>query len=210
MTPDYKKAAAKAAQTSASFGSCVSPDDVLRILKSFPSVFVAALDVNPLSEKEVWGAFTLVREKNGVLQYIVTYNKRLPSFLLLRVLARELGHVVLRHDGTAPEEIWMEEADCFSYHLVCSAVRTVTVYFRPERKSASSSFKDMIVFDSMDALKRAVADEQTRYCRFIGKKDVFHPADVEIRALDEKDALAGWKNYSSVIVAGRPVGYCGE
>ena len=65
MTPDYKKAAARAAETSASFGSCSSPDDVLRILKSFPSVFVASLDVNPLSEKEAWDAFTLVREKNG-------------------------------------------------------------------------------------------------------------------------------------------------
>lgn len=210
MTPDYKKAAARAAETSASFGSCSSPDDVLRILKSFPSVFVASLDVNPLSEKEAWDAFTLVREKNGALQYIVTYNKRLPSFLLLRVLARELGHVVLAHDGAAPEEIWMEEADCFSYHLICSVVRTVTVFFRPDRKTVSSSFKDMTVFNSMDDLKKAVAEEQTRYFRFIGKNQSFQPADVEIRFLGEKDVISGWKNYSSVMVAGRPVGYCGE
>jgi len=210
MTPDYKKAAARAAETSASFGSCSSPDDVLRILKSFPFVFVAALDVNPLSEKEVWDAFTLVREKNGVLQYIVTYNNRLPSFLLLRVLARELGHVILCHNGTAPEEIWMEEADCFSYHLICSAVRAVTVFFRPERRTVSSSFKEMTVFNSMYDLKKAVAEEQTRYFRFIGKKQSFQPADVEIRSLGKKDVFAGWKNYSTVVVAGRPVGYCGE
>ena len=210
MTPDYKKAAARAAETSASFGSCAAPEDVLRIMRSFPSVFVASLDVNPLSEKEAWDAFTLVREKNGALQYIVTYNSRLPSFLLLRVLARELGHVVLAHDGSAPEEIWMEEADCFSYHLICSVVRTVTVFFRPYRRTVSSSFKDMTVFNSMDDLKKAVAEEQTRYFRFIGKNQSFQPADVEIRSLGGKDVIAGWKNYSSVMVAGRPVGYCGE
>ena len=140
------------------------------------------------------------------------YNSSLPDFLLRRTLARELGHVVLEHDGTGPEDVWMEEARCFAYHLLsgCTAFRVVTIFYRPHRQTISGSFKSMQTFDSIDALKQSVADEQTRISRFIGKETVFTPADVEIRALNEKDIFGGWKNYSSVVLAGRSVGYCGE
>ena len=36
-----------------------------------------------------------------------------------RALARELGNVVLEHDGTLPEEIRNEEARAFAHHFLC-------------------------------------------------------------------------------------------
>ena len=212
MEPDYKNAAVKASDTIARFGSDLSADALLRILKQSPHVSVFPFDLSPMSSSDPWDASTFVRTVNGVLHYIVMYNSSLPSFLLRRTLARELGHVVLQHDGTGPEDVWMDEANCFAYHLLsgCTAFRVVTILYRPYRKTISSSFKSMQTFDSIDDLKQSVADEQTRISRFIGKDTVFTPADVEIRSLKEKDIYGGWKNYSSVFLAGRPVGYCGE
>ncbi len=212
MKPDYKNAAVKASDFLARFGSETSAADLLRILKQFPNVSAFPFSLSPVDDSEYWEASTFVRSKNGTLQYIVMYNNSLPSFLLRRTLARELGHVVLEHDGTAPEDVWMEEANCFAYHLLsgCTAFRVITIFYRPHHQSISYSFKSMQTFDSIDALKRSIAEEHTRISRFIGKDTVFTPDDVEIRNLNEKDIFGGWKNYSSVVLAGRPVGYCGE
>ena len=68
----------------------------------------------------------------------------------------------------------------------------------------------MQTFDRIDDLKQSVADELTRTSRFIGKTDaVYSASDIEIRRLKEKDIHGGWKEYSSVVLAGRPLGYCG-
>ena len=212
MEPDYNRAAVKASDTLRCHGSTLSSDDLLRILKHLPNVSVIPVGISLVEDAEPWESSTFVREKNGALQYIIMYNNLLPAVLLRRTLARELGHVVLAHDGAAPEDIWMEEATCFAYHLLSgsSAFRVITIYYRPERSTPSASFKDLRTFDSIDALKRAVAEEHTRISRFIGRQDVYSPADIEIRHLNEKDIFGGWKNYSSVLVACRPVGYCGE
>ena len=61
----------------------------------------------------------LTRKINGKTLYFIAYNQRFPFFLIQRGLARELGHIVLGHDGTRPEEIRMEEARVFAYHLLC-------------------------------------------------------------------------------------------
>ena len=44
---------------------------------------------------------------------------RLPQYLVQRALARELGHIVLGHDGSKPEDVRMAEAYCFAHHLLC-------------------------------------------------------------------------------------------
>ena len=208
MQPDYKRAAVAASDTLARFGSGSSVADLLRIFQRFPNVAVFPFSLSPVSDAETWESSTFVRDH----KYIVMYNDSLPDYLLRRTLARELGHVVLSHDGTGPEDVWMEEASSFAYHLLsgCTAFRVVTIFYRPHRQTISGSFKSMQTFDSIDELKRSVADEQTRISRFIGKETVFTPADVEIRSLNEKDIFGGWKNYSSVVLAGRSVGYCGE
>ena len=53
------------------------------------------------------------------IKYVVVYSQRLPFYLLQRGLARELGHIVLEHDGQRlPENIRMEEAQCFAHHFL--------------------------------------------------------------------------------------------
>ena len=207
IIPDYDAAARKAEETYTRYSVGPFPADPLQILRRLPRVLLISCDA-PVDQD----AFTCVQRRNGHLCYIIYYNPDLPHYALRSALARQLAHVILQHDGTVPESVWTEEANCFAYHFLCyrPPVRVV-INFRPVRSTLSSSFKAMQTFDSMDALKAFVAETHTKLQRFIGKADaLFHPSDVEILSLDEKDVYGGWKNYSSVVVAGRPVGYCGE
>ena len=54
------------------------------------------------------------------VKYVVVYNMRLPFEIIWRGIARELGHIVLGHDGvTRSMDARMAEANCFSMHLIC-------------------------------------------------------------------------------------------
>ena len=44
---------------------------------------------------------------------------RLPQYLVQRALAREMGHIVLGHDGSRPQDVRNAEALCFAHHLLC-------------------------------------------------------------------------------------------
>lgn len=210
--PNYQRATEKAEEAVSRFGACSSPDDLLQILSMLPNVSVFALSVDSVPGREAWDAFSCVRQHGSGFQYIVVYNRALPPLTLASVLARELGHVILEHDGSDSESVWMAEAVCFSRRFLSfqASVPSVVVYFRPELQTLSMSFKSMQTFHTIDSLKRSVAFEQTRRSRFVGNKKTFSPCDVEICCLDEEDVFGGWKNYSSVVVAGRTVGYCGE
>lgn len=70
-------------------------------------------------EAENHDAVSSVYVKNGEPHYLVAYNMRLPQYIIQRALAREMGHIVLGHDGTRPEEVRNAEALCFAYHLLC-------------------------------------------------------------------------------------------
>ena len=130
MTPDYETAALRAAETLVTYGINTAPVDPLPILKKYPGVFVISYqsmsDDVSLSRScvmESFGeysqdAFTSVNIVGGKPQYLVTYNQLLPSFIVSRALARELGHIVLGHDGSRPEDIRNEEARCFANHLL--------------------------------------------------------------------------------------------
>ena len=130
MKPDYQKAAIKAAETLIQHGIKSTPVSPLPILKSTPGVLVFSYqDVSEKLDQDrrcvmsmfVNGnqdAFTTVNRNNGKLQYIVTYNQRLPNVLVQRSLARELGHIILGHDGTLPEDVRNEEAKAFANHLL--------------------------------------------------------------------------------------------
>lgn len=200
MKPDYSKAALRAYETSARFGS-----DPASVLRQLHNVLLIAFDTADMPFDH--DAFTCVEEN----KYIVLYNASLSPVRQRVALARELGHVMLRHDGIGPEEIWMEEATCFAYHFLCPPPSAcVEIKFRPKHATLSWSFKDMRIFSSLRALKEAIADEQTRIAKYIGRHVSFTPDDVEIRSLNEKDIFGNWNNYSSVLVGGKPVGYCGE
>jgi hypothetical protein len=40
-------------------------------------------------------------------------------YILQRALAREMGHIVLGHDGSLPEDVRMAEALTFAHHFLC-------------------------------------------------------------------------------------------
>ena len=65
-------------------------------------------------------AITTVQKcAKGNTRYLITYNQQLPDYQIRKALARELGHIVLGHDGSRPEEVRDDEALCFAYHFLC-------------------------------------------------------------------------------------------
>jgi len=130
-TPDYERAATAAAETLIRYNVTSAPVAPLRILKAIPGVIVLSftelatgMGVERKALLEQYGdsakdAFTLAKEVGGRMRYFVGYNLLLPDYLLQRAIARELGHIVLGHDGTRPEDVRMLEAMFFARHLLC-------------------------------------------------------------------------------------------
>ena len=131
MTPDYTSAAIKATETLIKYQVKTAPVDPLRILKSMPGVLCMSFEtvskeieadrrcvLSMLGEKNQ-DAYTIVNLVDGKKQYLVTYNKMLSVNLFQRAAARELGHIVLGHDGSKPEDVRNEEAKAFANHLLC-------------------------------------------------------------------------------------------
>lgn len=131
MTPDYERAAVKATETIIKYRIATAPVAPLPILQSIKGTMVlsyadAAQSIGLEREnliamfgKENQDAATFARKINGKLCYIVIYNQRLPFYMLQRAIARELGHIILGHDGSRPEDVRMAEAVTFARHLLC-------------------------------------------------------------------------------------------
>lgn len=130
MTPDVTTAAIKATETLIKFHISAAPVDPLPMLKALPGVLV--LPFTEIAEKlgadrkqilstfdEAKDALTFVENIRGRLKYFVVYNQRLPNYIQQRALARELGHILLGHDGSRPEDVRTEEAMYFARHLIC-------------------------------------------------------------------------------------------
>ena len=130
MTPDYQLAAVRAAETLIRYGISSAPVSPLPILKKLPGVLV--MTFSDISEKasidrcnvlDMFGcdnqdAVTTVYVDKSGPQYVVAYNRMLSSMIVDRALARELGHIILGHDGSKPEDVRNEEARCFAKHLL--------------------------------------------------------------------------------------------
>ena len=131
MTPDYERAAIKASETLIKHQIGTAPIDPLPILKKTPGVLVFTFEEisnkTNVDRKEILNnlgcknqdAVTTVFVNDDQLKYVVTYNRMLSSGIISRALARELGHIILEHDGTKPERVRNEEAKCFAHHLLC-------------------------------------------------------------------------------------------
>lgn len=128
MTPDHNRAAAKAAETLIRYGIKSAPVSPLPILSQMDNVItVSFADLGTssgISKKELAPLFgknrdavTSAHTKNGETIYVVAYDSMLPFSMIQRALAREMGHIVLKHDGNSCEN--MEEATTFSHHLLC-------------------------------------------------------------------------------------------
>lgn len=125
---DYTKAATSAAETLIKYAVTASPVSPLPILKKMKNVVVISfsdvsenygikyMDLIPIFGKNL-DAITSICAENGQKQYIVAYNSNLPVSMIQKALAREMGHIVLGHDGYSEEN--NEEAMCFAYHLLC-------------------------------------------------------------------------------------------
>lgn len=131
MTPNYELAATKAMEMLIKHNINSSPVMPLPMFKRTPGCIVLSftemsnsigIDRNNLLtmfDNENHDAVTSVHIDNGKIRYLITYNQRLPVYLLQRALAREMGHIVLGHDGSLPESVRMAEAYCFAHHLLC-------------------------------------------------------------------------------------------
>lgn len=131
MTPDFEKAALKATETLIGHRVSFAPIAPLPILKSMPDVIVLSyaetaeiMGIDRSSAISIFGdenhdAVTNVKRVDGNLRYIVSYNQLLPIYLVQRSLARELGHIVMGHDGSRPQEVRYQEAICFAQHFLC-------------------------------------------------------------------------------------------
>ena len=131
MTPDYERAALLATQTLIQYGINSAPVSPLPVLKRIPGVLVLSFDSMSATIRQdrqcvisAFGessqdAFTTAFVRDDKLHYIVTYNQHLSNVLIQRALARELGHIVLGHDGSRPEDVRNEEARCFAHHMLC-------------------------------------------------------------------------------------------
>ena len=130
MNPDFDRAATLAAETLIKNNICSSPVSPLPILKRMKGVIVVSFaeisDSIDMDRSELITMFnvnqdavTSVHVDDGKLRYVVAYNQRLPFYMLQRGLSRELGHIVLGHDGSRPAHVRYAEAVCFAYHLLC-------------------------------------------------------------------------------------------
>ena len=131
MTPDYTRAAVMASETLITHRITAGPVDPFFVLKTLPGVLVISfaemalqldLDRDNLLQSitpENHDAMSFTKEIDGRMLYVIVYNQRLPFYLLQRGLARELGHIILGHDGSRPDDVRTAEAQTFAYHLLC-------------------------------------------------------------------------------------------
>lgn len=129
MKPDFTRAAVAAMQTLIDNDIRTAPVIPLPIFKRAPGVLVLSFaemsgmaNVDRSSLVSLFGAnqdAATFHMPSGELRYVVAYNQRLPLYMIQRALARELGHIVLGHDGSRPEDVRAAEALCFAHHLLC-------------------------------------------------------------------------------------------
>lgn len=132
MIPDYDRAATAAMELLISEKTSETPIDALSMLLKQRGVRVISFsrmaaeaetdreELVPLfgSSNRDAATFHLNMDIENV-EYVVVYNRFLTMDVVMRGIARELGHIVLGHDGqTRSTEVRMAEALCFAHHLL--------------------------------------------------------------------------------------------
>lgn len=129
--PNFDLAATKALEILIEKKITETPVDPMRILKDYPGVRIIPFtkmadeiekereDLVPMFYTNQDAATFHLSEKMDDISYIVVYNMRLPIEIIHRAIARELGHIVLGHNGTVrTPKVRMAEAMCFAHHLL--------------------------------------------------------------------------------------------
>lgn len=130
-TPDYDRAATAAMQLLIENHFTETPVNPLPIMLNYPGVRVVPYtkmagdagmersDLVPIFGNQDAATFHLQLPGLDDVRYVVVYNMRLPFEIIWRGIARELGHIVLGHDGqTRPADVRLAEAMCFAHHLI--------------------------------------------------------------------------------------------
>lgn len=139
MKPDYERSAIMATETLISFNAEEKESKINQIVGSLP---ITPLPIIQSMKHVLAMPFAELANNAGIernnlvpmfgnnqdavtffvhtdrIKYVVAYNQYLPFDALRRALARELGHIVLGHDGTKPIDVRMSEAMCFARHLI--------------------------------------------------------------------------------------------
>ena len=128
--PDYDTAASAATEALIRCQIAAAPVSPLPILKAQPGVLVVTFmelaEMKGLDRENAISmigagkqdAATIVRDIGGRRRYLVAYNARAPMFVLQQALARELGHILIGHDGTRDAAVRAAEAECFANYLL--------------------------------------------------------------------------------------------
>lgn len=153
MKPDIDRAATKAMEILIENGITETPIDSLSILLKCPGVRVLSFtkfatqagiernDLVPMFGKNQDAATFRIGMNIENVQYVVVYNMRLPHEIIMRGVARELGHIVLGHDGiTRPSPVRMAEAMCFAHHLI--SPRPIVQMLREQLPLTMNVFSD--------------------------------------------------------------------
>ena len=128
MKPDYDRAAIRAAETLIKYGIKTAPISPLPILEQMQDVIVMSFadisDSSGITHRDVVNLFgkskdavSCIHTESGSAKYVVAYNSILPFTMIQRALAREMGHIILQHEESSPENT--EEALTFARHLLC-------------------------------------------------------------------------------------------
>ena len=131
MKPDFDRAAIEAMKILIKNEITETPIVTMPILKNYPGVrvmsFTHMADEAGIDRADLVPVFGTNQDAvtfhlgMGIedVKYVVVYNMRLPHEIICRGLARELGHIVLGHDGvTRPQDVRLAEAMCFAHHLL--------------------------------------------------------------------------------------------
>ena len=117
MEPDLKKAEQIAKEMKEAGADC--PLQILKSLQNVAAVsFANASERYGICREKLLSMFdygnqdAITMFRDGM--YLVIYNQELPCKTIRYAVARELGHIVMGHDGSRPEDVRMEEANCFA------------------------------------------------------------------------------------------------
>lgn len=117
MKPDFQKAEQKAKELKEAGADC--PLAILKKLKNVSATsFADASSRYGIDRETLLSMFdagnqdAITMFRNG--SYLVIYNQELPCKTIRYAVARELGHIVMDHDGSRPEDVRMQEAEHFA------------------------------------------------------------------------------------------------
>lgn len=215
QTPDYQKAATRALETLIRFGIDSAPINPIPMILGMPED-VTLVTYSQLSDDCGVKRTDLIRKVSfapdafssaivvdGKRQYIIAYNKKLGenNHSLHCALARELGHVILGHDGSLPYDVRMEEVRCFHHHLLAprpliymiqaAGIRLTTAtlnFITGCNEQCLSSMRKLPAVEVPVDLNRAVRDQFMEY--------FFNHFEVQrVRAVNDGTALADFGTY---------------